>query len=191
MHNPGRFLPMARTDPRAPTEGIAVFGSSAAEPGDLAWARAESIGSRVARAGLPLVCGGYGGVMEAACKGAREAGGETIGVTCRVFEGRRPNRYLTLEIEEADLAGRTRRLILLARGFVVLAGAAGTLAELATLWAWRRAGVLAAPVVILDDLWETMARDLADVGRLEPRVLETTRFARDPAEAVRLALGEE
>ncbi len=182
---------MGRVEQGRPAEGIAVFGASDAEPDTPAWRAALEIGRAVAAAGLPVVCGGYGGVMEAASRGAREAGGDAIGVTCRIFRGRVPNRYLTLEIEEPDLAARTHRLFLLARGFVVLAGGAGTLAELALLWAYRRAGALAAPVVILDDFWESMARDLARTGRLDPRVAGSTRFARTAGEAVRQVLDGE
>ncbi|RMF71707.1 MAG: hypothetical protein D6738_13320, partial [Acidobacteria bacterium] len=98
-------------------EGIAVFGASDAEPDSPPWTAALEIGRRVAEAGVPVVCGGYGGVMEAACRGARLAGGEAIGVTCRVFAARTPNPWLTLEIEEPDLAARTHRLICLSRGF--------------------------------------------------------------------------
>ena len=182
---------MGHAEPDRPAEGIAVFGASDAGPDTPSWQAALEIGRGVAAAGLPVVCGGYGGVMEAASRGAREAGGEAIGVTCRVFRGRTPNRYLTLEIEEADLAARTHRLIVLARGFIVLAGGAGTLAELALLWAYRRAGALAAPIVILDDLWESMARDLARTGRLDRRVSGAMRFARSAGDAVRQALGSD
>jgi len=98
---------------------------------------------------------------------------------------------LTRVLEEPDLLARTRRLVELSRGFVVLAGKAGTLAELAMLWALLRAGLLAAPVVILDETWGRMYDDLDRAGRLDPAVRDWTRLAASPAEAVCLALGEE
>ncbi len=170
-----------------PPRGIAVFGSSTAAPGDPDWQNAMAVGHGVASRGLPVITGGYGGVMEAASHGARMGGGETVGVTCALWRGRRPNPYLSLEIEEPDLFTRTARLFALSRGFVVLGGGAGTLAELALLWAHARAGVLAGPFVVLDDGWAGLLRDLARDGRLEPQVVRATYVARDPDDAVQLA----
>ncbi|RMG47557.1 MAG: DNA-binding protein [Acidobacteria bacterium] len=173
----------------SPERGIAVFGGVEAEPGDAAYELARRVGCLVAERGLPVVTGGYGGVMEAASRGAREAGGEAVGVTCAAFRGRTPNPYLTLEIEEPTLSARTERLVALSRGFVVLAGRAGTLAELAYLWAALRAGVIAAPVAILDDAWSALYRELVRSGRLDERPRRATRVARDADEAVAIASG--
>jgi len=171
--------------------GIAVFGSGEVGPGEAPWELARELGTLLGERGVPVVTGGYGGVMEAASRGAREAGGEAIGVPCALFRGRTPNRWLSRAIVEPDLLARTRRLVELSRGFVVLAGKAGTLAELATLWALLRAGLLAAPVVILDETWGRMYADLDRVGRLDPAVREWTRRAASAGEAIRLVLDEE
>lgn len=175
--------------PELPKEarGIAVFGSADAEPGEILWQRAYDLGVEIARRGLATVTGGYGGVMEAASKGARDSGGEAIGVTCRIFRGRTPNPFLSLEIEEEDLFSRTDRLIALSRGFVVLGGASGTLAELALLWAQTRAGQLQAPIVLWDAVWEKMAEDLAAAGRLQGRARRATWIASCTEEAVAMA----
>lgn len=173
----------------APSPGLAVFGSSSAEAGSAVFEAARAIGRLIAHEGLPVVTGGYGGVMEAASLGAREAHGEAIGVTCQMFRQRSPNRALTLEIEESDLSARTGRLIALARGFVVLEGEAGTLAELAMLWAYARAGAIPGPIAILDPTWTETTRALIESGRLDRRARDVTFFAHDPEDAVRLALG--
>lgn len=171
--------------------GIAVFGSSEPLPGEPAYERARSVGGLVASRGFPVVCGGYGGVMEAACRGAREAGGEAIGVTCACFSGRTPNAWLTRIDEEADLFTRTRRLIDLSRGFIILPGKSGTLAELAFLWALRRGGFGAGrPVVLLGDPWPAVLESLVAGRLLEQDSLADTRVAADPAQAVALACGE-
>lgn len=170
--------------------GLAVFGSSAASPGETIYSLAQEVGRAVARRGLPVITGGYGGVMEAACRGAMEAGGEAIGVTCRIFRGRTPNRFVTTEIEEEDLLSRTGRLFALARGFVVLAGGAGTLGELAMLWAHAAKRLLPGHIVILDPYWFDWARKLGDDGRLARECLDVTLPAAGPEDAVRLALLE-
>ncbi len=137
---------------------------------------------------MAVVTGGYGGVMEAAMHGAREAGGEAIGVTCRSFSWRRPSPWVSLEIEEDDLFARTARMFAISRGFVVIGGGAGTLAELAMLWAHARLDALPGPIVLLDPVWEKLADDLARAGRLERRCLAATRRAAGPGQAVALAL---
>ena len=114
-------------DGRART--VAVFGSSEPEPGEEGYETARRLGRSLAARGLVVVNGGYGGVMEGASQGAREAGGRAVGVTTAAFVSRgRGNRYLSEEIREPDLLLRTRTLIQLSNGFVVLPGRAGTLA---------------------------------------------------------------
>ena len=71
---------------------IGVVGGSSATDEQAAWA--EEVGARIAEAGAVLVCGGMGGVMESACRGARRAGGVVLGI----LPGASPdggNRYIT------------------------------------------------------------------------------------------------
>ncbi len=171
-----------------PDRGVAVFGAHDAEPGSEAWRRAAALGRELGARRVAVVTGGYGGVMEAASRAAREAGGEAVGVTCRAFRGRQPNPWLTLEIEEPDLHARTARLFALGRGFVVLEGGAGTLAELALLWAQAKAGAAPGPIVIWDDPWAALFEGLVAQERLEPRARRATRVAQGPEDAVRMAL---
>ena len=115
---------------------MAVFGSSATEPGSAAWAAAENTGRRCVEAGFVVVTGGYGGTMEAVSKGANDAGGEAIGVTApSLFPGRPgANRYVTREIVAGSLLERIDELTGLASGVIVLPGSIGTLAELVIAW---------------------------------------------------------
>jgi len=170
---------------------IAVFGSSEPLEDDPLYAEAREVGRLLAVAGHTVLTGGYGGVMEAASRGAREAGGRATGVTCETFAGRSPNRFLTETIPSADLHERTRALIDGADGFVVLAGKAGTLAELAFLWALERAGCLdGRPVVLLGARFKQLIEGLKRCEMLENRQIAATRFARSPAEAVRALASE-
>lgn len=169
------------------SSGIAVFGSSEPLPGEPLYEQARELGRRLAEAGFAVITGGYGGVMEAASRGAREAGGHAVGVTCAVFSARRPNRWLSEERQARDLYDRTRELIGRARGFVVLEGKAGTLAELAFLWALERAGCLdGRPVVLLGESWERLVDELTRCDMLERQQIEATRFAPSPAGALQV-----
>jgi hypothetical protein len=179
-----------RPDADEPPRGVTVFGASDVEEGEPAYERARELGRLLAEQGVPVVSGGYGGVMEAASRGAAGAGGEAIGVTCQVFRGRTPNRFLSLEIEEPDLSARAGRLVALSRGSIVLAGSAGTLAELALLWASARAGVLPGPIVIWDEGWSELFELLCERGRLDRPAVRVTVVAQDAEDAVRRVLAE-
>jgi uncharacterized protein (TIGR00730 family) len=168
--------------------GIAVFGSSEPQAGEPLYELARQLGRFLAEAGFLVVSGGYGGVMEGASRGAREAGGQALGITTDSFAGRgAANRFLTQEIREPDLLLRTRALIHHPQGFVVLPGRSGTLAELTGLWAMHRAGLLERrPVVLLGQAWEGLLESLEGRGLLHPERRQITRLAASPREAVDL-----
>jgi uncharacterized protein (TIGR00725 family) len=166
---------------------IAVFGSSEPLPGDPLYSAAYETGRLLALDGHSVITGGYAGVMEAASRGAREAGAATIGVTCSVFSARDSNAWLTTEIPTTDLHLRTRELIRRAAGYVVLEGGSGTLAETALLWALHRAGCLdSRPVILLGKVWPALLRQLETDGWLESAQRKITHLARDPDEMARI-----
>jgi hypothetical protein len=167
------------------TTSIAVFGSSEPAHGDALYATARHVGELLAHCGYRVVTGGYGGVMEAASRGAAEAGGATLGVTCSIFRDREPNPYLAEAVETEDLHDRTRELIRRSDGFVVLSGKSGTLAELSLLWALHRAGCLERrPVVLLGGEWRHLLRHLVRAGILEAAQFDVTRVVDTPEEAL-------
>jgi uncharacterized protein (TIGR00730 family) len=172
---------------RASAPAIAVFGSSEPRPGDDLYDVALHLGGLLARARCTVITGAYGGVMEGASRGAYEAGGRTLGVPCEIFDARAPNAYLTDVVPTKNLHERTRELVERASGFVVLPGKAGTLAELAWLWALHRAGCLGGrPVVLLGPGWQSLIDLLERSGMLEPSQILSTQVARTPEEAVEL-----
>lgn len=164
---------------------IAVFGSSEPRPGEPLYELARRVGGLLAGAGFRVVTGGYGGVMEGACRGALEGGGSTLGVTCAIFAGRSPNPYLTERRDTPDLVARTGALVDASDGFVVLPGKSGTLAELTLLWALHRAGSLGPrPVVLLGSVWRPLLRHLVQGAMIDDGPLGITRVVDLPEEAV-------
>ena len=148
---------------------VGVFGSSEPEAGLPAYEEARRLGALLARAGARVVNGGYGGVMEAASRGAREAGGEALGVMGSFFSGRGPNPWLTEVIPSGDLFERTRLLIDLSDAFIILPGKSGTIAELAFLWALDRARMLGRkPVVLCGPIWPDLLDAIERAGAIEP-----------------------
>lgn len=134
---------------------VTVFGSSRCGPGDDPWQTAHRLGQAIARRGWTLCNGGYGGTMEAAAQGAVEAGGHTIGVTCRIFRRSGPNAFIRQEVPTFDLLTRLDTLIRLGRAYVVLPGGTGTLLELALVWELMNKSLLRrpTPVVLLGTHW--------------------------------------
>ncbi len=143
---------------------VAVVGSGTAAGG--LYEQAREVGKLVAGRGAIVVCGGLSGVMEAAARGAAEAGGTAIGILPDE-DRRRQNEYLTYSV--ATGAGQARNLAVVCSGDVVIAvgGEYGTLSEIGLA---RKVG---RPVVVLEG-W--------DLG-------EHVSVASSPAEAVEAAFG--
>jgi predicted Rossmann-fold nucleotide-binding protein len=88
---------------------VSVFGGARANPGDDLYNDALTLGGMLARAGHTVLTGGYSGSMEAISRGAAEAGGHVIGVTCDEIENwrpMRPNAWVKEEIRLATLPDR-------------------------------------------------------------------------------------
>ncbi|MFL5899874.1 MAG: TIGR00725 family protein [Solirubrobacterales bacterium] len=152
---------------------VAVVGGGKCEPGSEAVVLAEEVGKRLADAGVTLVCGGLTGVMEAACRGAIQAGGAAIGIVPG-NSGEEANPYCTHVV--ATGIGHARNLAVVSSGEVVIAigGEWGTLSEIGFARAIDR------PVIALRS-WAMNGRErMEDAPGVVPA--ETAR------EAVELAL---
>ncbi len=148
---------------------VAVIGGSKADADSLA--EAEAVGRCIAEAGHTLICGGLGGVMEAACRGAREAGGRTVGVLPGADPGA-ANPYVDIPIVTNMGVARNAIIVQTAAAAIAIDGAYGTLSEIAMA---LNAGT---PVVGIGT-WR-----FSDGNGDADTVIRTG----DPAEAVRLAV---
>ncbi len=108
---------------------------------------AEEVGRRLAEAGAVLVCGGLGGVMEAACRGAAGAGGESIGLLPGT-EAAAANAHVTLVLPTGLGHARNVLIAQAAAALIAVEGEYGTLSEIAI------ALKLGRPVVALDSRWQ-------------------------------------
>jgi uncharacterized protein (TIGR00725 family) len=107
---------------------IAVCGAGTADPATESLA--EAVGREIAGQGARLICGGLGGVMAAACKGAKSAGGQTIGI----LPGRQTaeaNAWVEVPVATGLAEGRNLIIIYTADGVIALPGGSGTLSEIA------------------------------------------------------------
>ena len=116
---------------------VSVFGGSQPKEDSTAYAEAMELGKLLAERGCTVLNGGYIGVMEAVSRGAREAGGHVIGVTCEDIEAWRPikaNAWVIEEIRKKTLVERLHTLIHECDAALALPGGAGTLTEISLLW---------------------------------------------------------
>ena len=139
---------------------VSIFGSSRPLPDSEEYSVAFDTGRSLAEAGFTICNGGYAGTMEAAARGAREAGGHTIGVTARVFT-RKANPWIREEIKTDTMVERLLKLIELGQAYVVLRGGTGTLLELAAVWEFVNKGMMPKkPIIILGNFWNAVVGSL-------------------------------
>jgi uncharacterized protein (TIGR00730 family) len=142
---------------------ITIFGTGRAKPGDTAYNLAYETGKLLARAGFTIANGGYGGTMLAAAKGAAEAGGQIVGVTCSAFKGSKANEYISREIVTGSLDERLETLMKIGQAYIVLPGGTGTLLELANVWELKNKGFLDAdkPIILVGEFWQPLLDSIA------------------------------
>jgi uncharacterized protein (TIGR00730 family) len=164
---------------------ITIFGTANAKSGEPAYTLAYETGRLLARAGFNVANGGYGGTMLAAAKGAAEAGGKTIGVTCSAFKGNKANEYITREIVTKSLDERLDSLIKLGRAYVVLPGGTGTLLELAKVWELKNKGFIKEdkPIILVGRFWKPLV-DL--IAGDDPKSSRYIRQIDEPEQIVEL-----
>ena len=142
---------------------ITVFGSSRPKEGDEDYEQARELGWALASKGFTVCSGGYGGVMEAVSRGAKDAGGRTVAVTAEFFAAQ-ANRWVDDEIRVKSWQQRLFRLVRLGRGYVACKGGTGTLVELAVVWEMLNKRVMSArPFVALSDFWRPVVERVREV----------------------------
>ncbi len=152
---------------------VTVFGSALPAAGSKIYRDAQRLGRLLAEAGYAVCNGGYGGLMEASARGAREAGGHTIGVTCVIWP-RAANAYVVEEIRTQSFTERLMTLIERGDAYITLPGGTGTLAELALVWEMMNKGSLAKtvggrkPVLALAPYWQPVMDCLRQEANLTP-----------------------
>jgi uncharacterized protein (TIGR00730 family) len=164
---------------------VSVFGTGTAKPGDKNYKLAEHLGSMLAKTGFAIANGGYGGTMAAVSKGAQEAGGEVIGVTCLAFKRSIPNKFIGREILTNSLNERLDKLIELGSGYIVLPGGTGTLLELAMVWELKNKGFLEGrkPIILLGKYWNRLVELVAAD---DPKSRQHLMFAGEPEEVIEM-----
>ena len=136
---------------------VTVFGSSRAERGSEEYEAAHRLGAAIAARGWTLCNGGHDGTMEAAAKGAKEAGGSTLGVSLALYRPTNQNPWLDQEIVAESLFARLDQLVTLGDAFVALRGGIGTLLELCLTWNLAQSPEFSRkPLVVVGPAWSSV-----------------------------------
>ncbi len=140
---------------------VTIFGSSRPVEKDDEYILAFNVGKNLALSGFTICNGGYSGIMEASARGAKEAGGMTIGVTFENKFKKKANKWIDKELFQPTLVDRLLKLVDLGDAYVVLKGGTGTLLELAAVWEFVNKGMLMKkPIVIVGDFWDGLVETL-------------------------------
>jgi len=169
---------------------ISIFGSASPTPDSVLYQEAQQLGKLLAEAGHMVMTGGYCGTMEAVSRGAVEAGGHSIGVTCRQIEEYRPlgpNSWVREVIHTDTLTERIEVLTSEASAFIALPGGIGTLAEIAMVF--NKMVISAIPsdtLILIGEGWkqtfEAFLKGQAE--NINSKTRQIPRYAANPQEAL-------
>lgn len=171
---------------------VTVFGSARFNTGSPHYELARLIGRRIAELDLAVMTGGGPGIMEAANRGAREAGGKSIGCNIELPMEQEPNPYLDKFVEFRYFFVRKVMLVKYSCAFVVMPGGFGTLDEVFETLVLIQTGKLHNfPIVLMGrEYWQPVVDyvrfNMVEAGAIDAKDLELVTFTDDPDEAMRV-----
>jgi hypothetical protein len=173
---------------------VTIFGSARVRDGHLDYAAARATGRRFAERGWAVITGGGPGVMEAANRGAKEGGGQSVGFNIELPHEQAPNPYLDVSYTFRHFYARKVCFVKPAEGFVILPGGYGTLDELFEALTLIQTGkVMHFPVVLFQrDHWaqllDWLHGELLDDRFISPEDVDLLSVTDDVEEAVELVV---
>ena len=175
---------------------ISVFGSARTDADHPDYALGVAVGAALAKAGYAVITGGGPGAMEAANKGACEAGGVSVGLGIELPFEQGMNQWVDLGVDFRYFFARKTMFVKYAQGFVVLPGGFGTFDELfeaLTLVQTRK--VTSFPIVLMgtpywSGLLEWLRGTVAERGAISGKDLDLVHLTDDVDEAVALVSGD-
>lgn len=169
---------------------VTVFGSARFGEDHLYYALGRSLGAGLARAGFTVMTGGGPGIMEAANRGAREAGGRSVGANIRLPQEQGANPYLDLSLDFDYFFVRKVMLVKYSYAFVALPGGLGTLDEVfETLTLIQTGKIHDFPIVLMGrDYWtpllDFLRVEMLGRGTIDPQDLDLVCVTDRPEDAI-------
>jgi uncharacterized protein (TIGR00730 family) len=170
---------------------VSIFGSARISPKDPVYQLTESIAALLAQHDFAIITGGGGGVMEAANKGASEAGGQSIGLNIRLPFEQKPNPYANIKLEFNYFFIRKVMFVKYASAYVIMPGGFGTLDELfeaMTLIQTNRIKPL--PVILVGraywaGLIDWLKNSMLSEGKISAEDMEIVKVCDNPQEVLK------
>jgi uncharacterized protein (TIGR00730 family) len=175
-------------------DGVSIFGSARTKPDSPEYQAAVDTARLLAKAGICVITGGGPGIMEAANRGAKEAGGLSIGCNIELPFEQGSNAYLTRSLNFKFFFVRKTMFVKYATAFIVFPGGYGTLDELFEALTLIQTGkVKHFPVILMGkEYWSGLTawleRTVAAEKKIDARDLLLFRVTDDPAEATRIVI---
>jgi len=169
---------------------VTVFGGAQPKQGSPAYEEAQLLGSLLAQRGYAVLTGGYYGTMEAVSRGAHEAGGHVIGVTCSDIEdwrGSRANAFVKEERKKKTLLERLEVLFKDCDAAMALPGGPGTLTEITLMWNLMIIESMPKkPLILIGQSWDFIFDNyfMEFESYMTPENRELLYFAEDVKDAV-------
>jgi uncharacterized protein (TIGR00730 family) len=179
------FDTLARLGP-----AVSIFGSARTKPQDPSYEHAEELGGRMAHKGITVITGGGPGIMEAANKGASEAGGVSVGLGIELPHEQGINKYCNIALNFRYFFARKLMFVKYAQAFVIFPGGYGTFDELFESLVLVQTGKIDNFPVILwgRDYWspliEWMSTTVLEHGMIAKQDLQLFRITEDLDEVV-------
>ena len=176
------------------TRGISIFGSARTSPDDPYYQAARETAALLAREGFAVITGGGPGIMEAANRGAFEAGGVSVGCNIELPFEQGANPYLTRSMTFHYFFVRKMMFVKYSLGFIIFPGGFGTLDELFEALTLIQTGKIRNfPVVLFGaEYWKEMlnwVRDFAmKEGKVSPPDLDLLHVTDSPEEVVQIVI---
>lgn len=176
------------------SDGVSIFGSARSEPGDPYYANAVETARLLALSGIPVITGGGPGIMEAANRGASDAGGLSIGCNIELPFEQGSNAYLSRSLNFKFFFVRKTMFVKYATAFIVFPGGYGTLDELFEALTLIQTGkVKHFPVILFGSAYwsglvDWLTLTVAAERKINPGDLHLFCVTDDPAEAARIVI---
>ncbi|MCK9518493.1 MAG: TIGR00730 family Rossman fold protein [Dehalococcoidia bacterium] len=171
---------------------VTVFGSARIYDGDPTYETTREIGAGLARAGFAVMTGGGPGLMEAANRGAQEAGGTSVGCNIILPHEEHANPYLDFAVTFRYFFIRKVMLVKYSYGFVIMPGGFGTFDEIFETATLIQTGKIKQFPIVLVGRWfwepvlEVLRTTMGASGTIDVEDLDTFQLTDDPHEAVEL-----
>jgi uncharacterized protein (TIGR00730 family) len=170
---------------------VSVFGSARTPPESPDYLTATAVARELGEQGYAIITGGGGGIMEAANRGAQEAGVHSVGLNIELPHEQHPNPYIDTMLDFRYFFVRRLMFVRYASGFVIHPGGFGTLDEMfEALTLIQTEKIERFPVVLVgnhywDGLLDWMRAALLDGGMIDQRDLDDLHLADDPVDVCR------